>query len=186
MTEILLIRHPETALTGTFCGHSDPPINAAGQTQLAALLRSLEGGRLEMVYASDLQRARTLGEALACAQGIPCKILPALREIYFGDWESLTWAQVEEASPQAAATWIARYPHEPAPRGEAFPAFEERVLSAFDQIVTAPQHRIAVVTHAGVLRTLLTRRFEVGEATAAELTKPYCSLFRRTFPAVTR
>ncbi|MDQ1693485.1 MAG: hypothetical protein QOH85_1020, partial [Acidobacteriaceae bacterium] len=38
MTEILLVRHAETDLKGTFCGHSDPPLNDAGRAQLPAIL----------------------------------------------------------------------------------------------------------------------------------------------------
>ena len=178
MTEILLIRHPETDLAGTFCGHSDPRINAAGQAQVEVLLKSLESEPLEAVYASDLRRAETLARAIAAAHHIPCIVRPALREIHFGEWESLTWAEIEQRQPEQAAAWLANYPHQCAPRGETFGDFQARVLDAFDGILAAPEGRVAIVTHAGVLRTILTLRGNVDEQTAWTLTKPYCSVIR--------
>ena len=186
MTEILLIRHPETDLAGTFCGHSDPPINAAGEAQLAGLVGALENDDLDVVYSSDLQRAQTLAQAIAESHRVPCFATAALREIDFGDWESLSWAEIEQANPEQAACWLARYPDEPAPKGELLPAFQQRVLAAFDHIVTAPEERIAIVTHGGVIRTILTSRFAVEQDTALALSKPYCCLIRYNNAAVTR
>jgi alpha-ribazole phosphatase/probable phosphoglycerate mutase len=178
MTEILLIRHPETDLAGTFCGHSDPPINASGRARLEALLRTLRTKSLEAVYTSDLQRAQTLAEAIAFAHRVPCIVRPALREIHFGDWESLTWSEIERRSPQESAAWLASFPHRPAPHGELFADFQARVLHEFDRILATRQQRVAIVTHGGVLRTLLTTRMKLDEETAWNLTKPYCSPIR--------
>lgn len=186
MTEILLIRHPETDLAGTFCGHSDPPINAAGQAQLTALLHTLQHEELEAIYTSDLQRAQALASAIAAAKQIPCITRPALREIHFGDWEALTWAQIEHQQPTQAAAWLAHFPDQPAPNGEPFAGFQTRVLSELDQILTTTAERVAIVTHAGVIRTILTTRGKLDEPTAWTLTKPYCCVirFKPTFAAV--
>ena len=181
MTEILLIRHPETELAGTFCGHSNPPINAPGQAQLANLLETLQGELLEAVYTSDLERAQVLAQAIAAAHQIPCHIQPALREMHFGRWEGLTWSQVEQRTPDQAASWLAHYPHHPAPAGELFAHFQARILEALDRILAAPQQHIAIVTHAGVIRTILTQRCNIDEATAWTLTKPLL-LSRPLFP----
>ena len=185
MIELLLIRHPETDLAGTFCGHSDPPINAAGQAQLEALVDALKAEEIEAIYTSDLQRARTLACAIAEAHGIPCYTQPALRELCFGDWEALTWAEIERQSPEQAADWLARYPYQPAPNGETFCAFQARVLHHFDRILASPHRRVAIVTHAGVVRTLLIARLGVDEPTAWALAKPHCTPLRYTPRTVT-
>jgi alpha-ribazole phosphatase/probable phosphoglycerate mutase len=184
MTETLLIRHPETDLAGTFCGHSDPPINAAGHAQLETLLKRLQDEELEAVYTSDLQRAHTLAAAIAGAHQILCITRSALREIDFGDWESLTWAKIEQRSPEQAAAWLGAFPDQPAPNGEAFADFEARVLGELDRILSGLQERIAIVTHAGVIRAILTARAGIDEATAWSLTKPCCCVIRCTPVAV--
>ncbi len=180
MIDILLIRHPETDLAGTFCGHSDPPINRAGEAQLSSLLQGLQDEPLDAVYSSDLQRAQTLAQALAASHQIPCITLPALREIYFGDWETRSWAQIERQNPPEAAAWLSNYPHQPAPGGEALATFETRVLTELDRIFASPYERIAIVTHAGVIRTILTARCNFKEEEARTLTKAYCSTVRYT------
>ena len=184
MSEILLIRHPETDLAGTFCGHSDPPVNATGWGQIAALLVALKSEALEAVYTSDLQRAQTLGSAIAENHQVPCITRPALREICFGDWEALRWAEIEQRSPERAAAWLAAFPHEPAPNGECFAEFEARVLAEFDGILEASRGRIALVTHGGVIRTILNQRCEVDKQTAFEVTKGYCSVYRHVLSVV--
>lgn len=188
MTEVLFIRHPETDLAGTFCGHSDPPINAAGQAQLATLVHALASETFEAVYTSDLQRASALADALAKTHRVPCVITSALREIHFGEWESLTWSQIEQRNPAAAAAWVSNYPDQSAPNGEPFKVFQARVLNELDSIFTGPKERIAIVTHAGVIRTMLTTRCNLDETTAWSLTKPYCSVVRynHSAAAVTR
>jgi broad specificity phosphatase PhoE len=86
--------------------------------------------------------------------------------------------EIEQRQPEQAAAWLASYPHQCAPGGESFADFETRVLAELDCILATPQERIAIVTHAGVMRTILTRRGGVDEETAWRLTKSYCSVVR--------
>src|SRR5580704_2673963 len=156
MSEMLLIRHAETDMAGTFCGHSDPELNACGRVQLTELLNRLRGENIGAVYASDLRRAHTTGSAIAKAFGIDCHVRPALREIDFGQWEGLSWSEIEQQDETYARRWIEEYPRLSAPGGESFRDFERRVLDEVKFLsMEADGRGIAVVTHAGVLRTVL-------------------------------
>lgn len=93
MNDILFIRHAETDMAGTFCGHSNPPINARGQHQIQTLINTLHGEEIECIFTSDLARAAYTARALADAFRVPCIERPNLREIDFGNWEGLTWQQ---------------------------------------------------------------------------------------------
>jgi alpha-ribazole phosphatase/probable phosphoglycerate mutase len=178
MTDLLLIRHAETDMAGTFCGHSDPPVNAAGRQQIVSLVESLRTKRFDAVYTSDLVRASATANALAGAFTVPCFPRPALREIKFGRWEGLTWSEIEAADPTYAAEWLKAFPNLPAPGGEAFEAFEVRVRNEATDLLSQPQHRsIAVVTHAGVIRTILRAFCGINDQQAAEITKTYCSTY---------
>jgi alpha-ribazole phosphatase/probable phosphoglycerate mutase len=156
MKSIFLIRHAETDLAGTFCGHTNPHLNEKGRLQLADLARRLEGMHLDALYTSDLERAYATARALAEPRELACQVRPALREIHFGAWEGLTWQQVERCHPSFAARWLERFPLLPAPGGETMACFEERVLQAFAEAAGCPG-QAAVVTHAGVIRVLLER-----------------------------
>jgi broad specificity phosphatase PhoE len=174
--KFFLIRHAETDSAGTFCGHSDPPINTRGRLQIEALLNALQQYSIEAVHSSDLQRARSTAEVIAENFDVPLRSTSNLREIGFGDWENLTWEQIERHDPIFAKRWSAEFPSLASPNGEELADFEDRVLREFDTLATT-NHNAAVVTHGGVLRVILTRRCGVSDDQAWLHTKDYCSVF---------
>jgi broad specificity phosphatase PhoE len=181
MREILFIRHAETDMAGTFCGHSDPELSARGHVQLAELINKLHTEKIGAVYTSDLRRAHATGMAVAKAFDVDCHVRPELREINFGQWEGLTWEEVEQQNKAYARRWLAEYPSLPAPDGESFRDFERRVLEEAKFIsreAEAKGHDIAVVTHAGVLRTILCALHGSSEEDARNRTNSYCSIVR--------
>jgi alpha-ribazole phosphatase len=183
MSELLFIRHAATDMAGTFCGHSDPELNARGRVQLAELIDRLRVEEISAVYTSDLRRARTTGTAIAKAFGVGCHVRSALREVDFGQWEGITWEEIERRDEAYARRWIAEYPRLSAPEGESFSNFERRVLDevAFlSRKTEATSRTIAVVTHAGVLRIVLCALYGCSEEAAWEQTKAYCSIVRHT------
>ena len=183
MSEILFIRHAETEMAGTFCGHSDPELNERGLNQVCELIDRLRDENFAAVYTSDLRRAHATGTALAEAFGTECHVRPTLREMGFGRWEGLTWKEIEERDENYARRWIAEYPNLPAPDGEDFSDFERRVIGEVEFLSTRAgiaDHSIVAVTHAGVLRTVLRRLHGCSDAEAWERTRAYCSIVRYT------
>jgi alpha-ribazole phosphatase len=181
MSDLLFIRHAETDMAGTFCGRCDPELNARGRAQLDDLINRLREEKIGVVYASDLRRAHTTGVAIAETFNVYCHERSALREIDFGQWEGLTWEEIERRDDVYARRWIAEYPRLPAPDGESFHDFERRVLDEVKFLslkAEASELRIAVVTHAGVLRTVLCALLGWSEDTAWEQTSSYCSVVR--------
>jgi alpha-ribazole phosphatase/probable phosphoglycerate mutase len=172
---LLFIRHAATDLAGTFCGHADPPINALGQLQIAGLVASLASTPIRAVTSSDLQRAVATAQAIADDHAAPLTIRPALREISFGDWEGLRWADIEARDPVFANEWMSRFPELPTPGGERFVDFEARILHEVDLLLPLAQDSlIAVVTHAGVLRVVLQSLLGCTAQQAWERTGTYC------------
>jgi alpha-ribazole phosphatase len=183
MRELLFIRHAETDMAGTFCGHSDPELNARGRIQLGELIDRLRVEKIGAVYTSDLRRAHTTGMAIAKAFDVECHVRSALREINFGQWEGITWEKIEGRDEAYARRWIAEYPRLPAPDGESFSDFERRVLQEVKLLslqADAADCSIAVVTHAGVIRTVLCALHGCSEEHAWEQTRSYCAMVRRT------
>jgi alpha-ribazole phosphatase len=180
MSGILFIRHAETAMAGTFCGHSDPELNARGRDQICELIDRLRDDDFAAVYTSDLRRANATGSTLAAAFGVECHARPGLREINFGRWEGLTWKEIEERDENYARRWSAEYPNLAAPGGESFNDFEQRVISEVEFLSAKADivgRSIGVVTHAGVLRSVL-RLQGCSDAEAWERTKEYCCIVR--------
>jgi broad specificity phosphatase PhoE len=165
MSGLHFIRHAETDMAGRFCGHTDPDLNQRGRDQAGAL--QLQG--LEHVYSSDLRRAVSTAEAL----GLPVTIRPALREIHFGEWEGLSWEEIERIYPDYAREWTEQYPALPAPGGEHFHDFKTRVLDEVHWLL-GQRGPLAVVTHAGVLRVVLQHWHGCSDQEAWRQTQPYC------------
>jgi broad specificity phosphatase PhoE len=176
MSDILLIRHGATDLAGTFCGHSDPPLNERGRDQVAALIEELVDQRIEAVYSSDLSRAHETAASLAMAKAIPLCSLPSLRELNFGDWEGLKWSEVEANDKQLAERWLVEYPSLAAPNGETAHAFEARVMATVETLLQNDGRPIAVVSHAGVMRVIMRRIGGCTEDQSFAHTKAYCSV----------
>lgn len=158
MTRLLLIRHAETDLAGTFCGHSDPDLNVQGWGQVERLIANLEGYSIECVYTSDLQRAQQTAWAIASHFGAVCHVHAGLREIHFGRWEGLPWSKIALRDPEEANRWMKEYPHSDFPEGENMRCFDARVRREIEFLIgEAHTKPVAVVTHGGVIRAVLTQ-----------------------------
>ena len=178
MSQVFFIRHAQTGMSGRFCGHSDPDLSPLGRAQLKDLTAELASEQIEKVYSSDLKRASQTAHAIAAPRDLELEIRPSLREIYFGEWEGLSWAEIEQRDPEYARKWMAEFPNVTAPEGEAFAAFEERVLAEMKYLLAPGQATAAIVTHAGVLRVLLRHFCGRSETEAWQQTQSYCCVVR--------
>jgi broad specificity phosphatase PhoE len=148
MPSLFLVRHAEPAITGVLLGSLDPPLSEAGRKRAATLLN---GVVLAVVYSSPLRRA--LETAQSIARGAPVIILDDLREISHGDWDGLTWSEIEARDPALAARKLADWRGVTAPHGEPWSEFADRVTRAFEQICKGPRPA-AIVAHAAVNQLL--------------------------------
>lgn len=178
MSSLLFIRHAETDMAGTLCGHSDPPVNVSGKDQIRKLIQTTDLHLIDSIYCSDLQRATTTANAIARTHNVPVHITSALREIHFGVWEGLTWQQIEQHDLTYARRWVDEFPHLAAPGGETFADFESRIRNQLKQLPTpAANKQIVIVTHAGVMRAILSLLNGCSPDEAWDRTKNYCSTF---------
>jgi alpha-ribazole phosphatase len=173
ITRVILARHGATDYAGTFCGQIDPDLNAIGERQAEELAVNLTGSGIQAVYSSDLRRARQTAAKIAEHCSLPHYTLQGLREIAFGEWEGLTWAEIQAQFPKEASLWTAQYPNHPTPGGESIYDFNTRVLQTIDHILAEANHSVCIVSHGGVIRLALVRVFGVNEERAWTLTNCY-------------
>lgn len=154
MTELLLIRHAETDFNRLlrFQGHIDTPLNAAGRAQAERLAARLHAEPLDLVVASDLQRAQQTALPLLRQRPLPLLADRCWREQGFGVMEGLDAAGVRARYPLAWDAWL-RHEADLAPEGgESCRHFHDRVWAALHALAAAHAGaRIAVFTHGGVL-----------------------------------
>src|SRR5258708_12902004 len=135
--QIALLRHARTDLHGCFCGHSDPSLSVQGQEQLPTIIQSLSQIVPRAIWSSDLRRARETAEPIAKHFGLDYKTSPGFREMNFGNWEGLTWKEVELQYPDDARAWAKLFPHHRAPGGEPFLQLQARAVEHLYQL---PKH----------------------------------------------
>ena len=164
MTELIVIRHGETDWNRRHCfqGQIDVPLNEVGHRQarrMAEHLAALQADApIDVLVASDLQRARATAEALGRQATLALQVEAAWREQSFGMLEGLEVTTVQQQHPELWAQWLRHDPDYAVPGGESNAAFFARVQQALDSLVTAfSGRRIAVVTHGGVLDMLWRR-----------------------------
>ncbi|MDO8651456.1 MAG: histidine phosphatase family protein [Undibacterium sp.] len=162
MTDILLIRHGETAWNALrkLQGHLDIPLNAEGTRQAKALAAALQNEKLDAIISSDLQRAvQTAGE-IARLQGLSTRIDASLRERCFGGFEGLLYSELPQRFPEAYANWRSHDPDASFPAaeldasytGESIRQFHHRIMAAITHYARQFQgKKIALVAHGGVL-----------------------------------
>src|SRR5438094_753281 len=77
---------------------------------VAASIRSpgaeLAGEEIDIVYTSDLARARETAAIIAAHLGdLDVVALRELREMDVGEWQGLSWPEIEEHYPEGARKW---------------------------------------------------------------------------------
>jgi len=154
VTTLLLVRHGETDWNrdGRWQGHSDTHLNEVGREQARRVAGELRD--VDVVYASDLARARETAEVIAGALGLDVRLDPRLRERSFGAWEGLTASEIESDFADAHARWLAGE-GPGAADAEPFEAFGARV-GAFleDALERHPEETVLVVGHGGSIRVI--------------------------------
>jgi len=156
-TRILAIRHGETAWNrdSRIQGHLDIPLNEIGQLQARRMGGALSGESIDMIYTSDLSRARETAQALADATGAPLTLEPLLRERAFGAFEGLSFDEIAARWPEQSERWRRRDLDFAPEGGESIPDFYARCVPVVERLAGAhPGRTIAVVAHGGVLDCL--------------------------------
>jgi broad specificity phosphatase PhoE len=155
MTNLLLVRHGGTDWNrdGRWLGGSDARLTDVGREQARALAQQLDG-EIDVLYSSDLARARETAEIVAAKLGLEVRLDPRLRERGFGSWEGLTTTEIEERFADAHRRWLAGE-GAGADDAEAFEDFSARVEDFLSDVLRLhPGEEVLVVSHGGSIRVI--------------------------------
>ena len=158
---VTLIRHTSVAVAPGICyGQSDVEVAESFVAEADAVRQKLVARRFDAVYSSPLQRCRKL--AAHCGHRSP-RFDRRLQEMHFGDWEMQAWDAI--ADPQLAR-WYADWINEAPSNGESLRMLVARVAAFIAELREVDARRVAVFTHAGVIRAfgVVLGRFAVEAA----------------------
>ncbi|MEC4576363.1 bifunctional RNase H/acid phosphatase [Streptomyces virginiae] len=157
----VLLRHGETALTPqkrfSGSGGSDPELSPAGRRQAAAVAEALAArGTVQTVISSPLLRCRETAQAVADRLGLDVTVEQGLREVDFGAWEGLTFAEVQERFPDDLQAWLDSPKAAPTGGGESFAAATRRISATRDRLLAEHAGRtVLLVTHVTPVKILV-------------------------------
>ena len=160
---LILVRHGDLGegYWDRYVGRTDLPLAAEGRRQAAAMAGKL--GRIEgaRILCSPLLRARETARIALGEEGV-FAIDDDLREIDFGRWETMSFAQIAAADPAAVERWAALPDDFTFPGGESIGAFRGRIAAAAGRIAADPAGTVIAVTHGGVIRLLICHFLGLG------------------------
>jgi probable phosphoglycerate mutase len=154
MTELLVIRHGETAWNreGRFQGHRQSELNALGRQQVARLAARLSGESVQALYSSDLLRAQQTAAAIAVRCDLSVRVERSLREWDLGVLAGLTRELAAREHPQDFAIYRHGLVDAMVTGGESVRQRYARIIAAMQAIAAAHSGQtVAVVTHGGPL-----------------------------------
>lgn len=156
MIKLYLIRHGRQ--NSPLC-NVDVPLDEAGVRQAELVAKRLKNYDIEALYSSNLIRARQTAEIIGKELNLVNNIEDNLREISFGALEGLTDMEIKERfgefiEERSKATSDISFPEGESGQdvyNRAFPV----LLEIINRAKSDNMEQIAIVSHGGVIRTLV-------------------------------
>lgn len=165
MSTLLLVRHGETALNSAqrYWGSTDVELGELGLEQAERLRQTLADRKIDVIFASELQRAHKTARIIAAEHEPDVAICPELNEVNFGEIEGMTFQEATEHFPDLVKLWVVGDPKMQYPGGESLGGFYERVSGFIRRLKDiAPEETALIVAHSGVLRLLMCHLLDIG------------------------
>ncbi len=157
MGRVILIRHCETKanVEGTVQSRQNLSLSKRGELQATLVGEYVrENFSVNRIISSNRRRCVQTANAI----GEPIEKTPLLREIDWGDWEGKKWNDVKAEYPEDVTALLTADPNFSTPNGDSLMSFIERIDEAIDEFsFRSADGDIAVVTHEGTVRTMITR-----------------------------
>ncbi|MDO4753393.1 MAG: histidine phosphatase family protein [Bacillota bacterium] len=159
---LYLIRHGESVanVERRISGKTDVALTEKGCDQAREVAEKLANIDFSAVYSSNLQRAMNTAKEILKGRNQELKTFKELQERDFGDWEGLTFEQIQQQFPEDWDIFIKKGQNTDIPGGEGITVFYDRVKSAFENVIgrhdVNSDENICIVVHGCVLMALFS------------------------------
>jgi probable phosphoglycerate mutase len=165
--DVLLLRHGATPLTpqkrfsGVGSGNLELSASGRDQAQRAAKSTLMRGARLVEILCSPLRRCTETAEILAAELELQVRVETDLREMDFGEWEGLTYAEVEQLHPNDLAEWRRSAAVAPTGSSETFSGVLDRMGTLAEHLATRyAGESVLAVTHVTPIKALVVQALD--------------------------
>ncbi|MBW2964524.1 histidine phosphatase family protein [Candidatus Woesearchaeota archaeon] len=164
--KVYIIRHGETTgdVENRYGGDYDDHLTDKGKQQSTDLAEKLRGKGIQRMFYSPRHRARETAGILAKALDVVMIEVPDLRERnHYGILTGLVKSEALAKYPEEVAKLKAAPLHHHVKNSEAYEAFRDRVVRAFDECIGQPYDTIAIVSHGGPIKCFIREVLKLGE-----------------------
>lgn len=174
-----LLRHGDVAEGKKLLGSTDVLLSDLGWQQL----RSLPLDNWQKIVTSPLQRCHGFAEELSHQLTLPLLIDERFQEINFGQWDGQLLSELYDSQDAEKLIQFMQSPSTVTPpSGEAYHDFETRVMTAWQSLLTSLHKdkikHCLLVTHGGVIRTIMSHVLGYSSDNLFRLEVPYACLSR--------
>jgi broad specificity phosphatase PhoE len=161
--EITFLRHgrSEANEAGIWQGsRAGGRLSSAGEEQAAAVAARLAGDPPDLVITSGLNRTNQTAAPL----GLPVEIDPAWEEMDLGDWDGMTYPEIVEIHGDELMDVFAGQEVRMGRTGETILEVRDRLSRALESLQERLDdgERALVVTHGGIIETLVRMHWKIG------------------------
>jgi broad specificity phosphatase PhoE len=167
--KLLLVRHAETDINLQEITHKSndkAQLTQNGRNQAEALIGIFRNYSIERIYSSPEARAIETAEIVASGINKPIEVIVGLAERNWGQWGGKNWEEIENNLKKM--TIEERYNFIP-PSGESWKEMDDRLKKVIDRLVNGPEENVAIITHEGTLRALITLLNKAPKASSLSL-----------------
>lgn len=170
--EIYLVRHTKVGIGAEYCyGISDVELDENFERDFVAVREKLDKISFTRSFTSKLKRCQLLAEFIA--QDVHTD--DALLEMNLGDWELMKWSEIDQTLLEE---WMDDFVHVAPPNAGNFMDFSMNSVMFFDELTrkSKPNDIILLVTHSGVIRSLVCHVLNMALANAFNFEVDYGSV----------
>lgn len=158
MTKFIIVRHGESEANrlGVLAGHSNYQLTDIGRKQAAETAAHLASEQIDAVYASDLSRAVETAKPHAALRGLSVVTSAALREVYCGEWEGRSIAELREKdADRYIVGFVDNFMQFTLPNGERVADAGARMMRELVRIANEHGDKtVLIASHGGTIRCL--------------------------------
>ena len=157
MTHLIVVRHGNSIgnRDRIFIGQTDWGLSEIGEEQVRRTTEYLKDKHIDAVYSSDLSRAYNTVLPSAEARGLKIRKRKGLREIYAGEWETKSFADLPVLFKDSYYIWQNDIGKCRCDGGESLAELYKRVKRTLSDIVRKNDGKTVLIgTHATVIRVM--------------------------------
>ncbi|MCX7928354.1 MAG: phosphoglycerate mutase family protein [Patescibacteria group bacterium] len=157
MTDIYLLRHPETVwnVEGRFQGRKEGPITKKGEEEASNFVKNLQLKRIDIIYYAESNRTKYMAWKIKKRYKDAVLLMdPRLNERDFGENEGKLYAEVYDSSDNFV-DYELRFKRKP-PKGESHEEVSNRVNEFINDVLCLDEEKVVLcITSGSVIRNIL-------------------------------